>query len=386
MKFLAQVFCISLLSVVFCISPQAQNIPTSSTAPGPFAPANAMRQAQSHNPPLAGPTVITGVYNGSYRCARGPVNLKLTLVAPGGGSLAGVFTFDLPPNSRARTASFHLSGTYDAATGKFRLTPVNWEPPEPPGFVMVGMDGSLNSSAEQVSGKITYPTCTTFEATRNKAESAALANRRAVTQTAPAAPSARANANSVSTQTIQQPPSLASAAGSPAPVARPAEGTAPRTSAPQGQDPRVAQIPEPFRQHALDEIAQSKGYCQDNELISALLDCDCFSKMMLNYRIAHAKEYHGPWAGAEERGVWQHFGNLVLGVDCSECISDERISKWAAAEAMKNFVRYPDADKKYLTECVSRTFLSSFRAKPYLGSAVAYRNGAMESCGKQLRH
>lgn len=183
--------------------------------------------------PIAPPTAITGVYDGQYRCARGPVNLTLTLVAPGDGSLTGVFTFDLPANSRTRTASYTVSGRYDAATGGFRLVPVKWEPPAPPGFVMVGMEGAFNPSAEQVSGKITYPTCTTFEATRNKVQSAALAKRPAVTPAAPAAGSAPANANQTS----------ASAAARPAPAAPAAEGTAQTTSAPQGQDYAQTNIP-----------------------------------------------------------------------------------------------------------------------------------------------
>lgn len=185
--------------------------------------------------PIAPPpaTAITGVYDGNYRCAQGPGNLKLTLVAPGDGSLMGVFTFDLPANSRTRTASYTLSGRYDAATGRFRLVPVKWESPAPPGFVMVGMEGAFNSSAGQVSGKITYSTCTTFEATRNKVQSATLANRPAVTPAAPAAGSAPANANQTS----------ASAAARPAPAAPAAEGTAQTTSAPQGQDYAQTNIP-----------------------------------------------------------------------------------------------------------------------------------------------
>jgi hypothetical protein len=187
----------------------------------------ASAQAVASSAPAATPvnsTAITGVYIGNYRCARGPVNLKLTLAAPGDGSLTGVFMFDLPANSRTRTASYTLSGTYDAATGKFRLNPVEWEPPAPPGFVMVGIDGAFNSRAEQVFGKITggYGACTTFAATRDKAQTAALPKRPALTPVAPAVRSAPTNATSMSRQTIQHSPSSASAAPSPvAPAAQP---------------------------------------------------------------------------------------------------------------------------------------------------------------------
>jgi hypothetical protein len=152
-------------------------------------------QAQKQQEISASAGAITGIYDGTYRCARGPVNLRLTLVAPGDGSLSGVFTFDLPANSSNRTASYTLRGTYNAATGKFRLDPDKWEPPEPANYVMVGMDGEFNFSKEQVAGKITagYGACTTFEATRNKAESASLPHHPAVTPTALAAQQPRSS-------------------------------------------------------------------------------------------------------------------------------------------------------------------------------------------------
>jgi hypothetical protein len=143
---------------------------------------------------------------------------------------------------------------------------------------------------------------------------------------------------------------------------------APPQPTPQGQDPRLAQIPEPFRRQALDEISGSKGYCLNNERISGLIDCDCFSKIVLDYRIAHAKEYNSPRGGQDTEG-WLPLTNLLLGpLNCSECISDERILKWATAQTTKSVApNYPDADKKFMTECVSRSFLANFRAKPSLG-------------------
>jgi hypothetical protein len=148
-------------------SSQAQpaSHPAPHTAVGQPAPA-----PPPQSPPAQEPRFIaadlTGVYHGKYRCAQGPTNLKLTLVAAGDGSMTGEFTFDLPATSSTRTASYSLSGKYDPATGNFRLNPVKWEPPEPRGFVMVGMDGTFNPNTKQVSGKITSPACSTFEATR----------------------------------------------------------------------------------------------------------------------------------------------------------------------------------------------------------------------------
>jgi len=162
---------------------------------------------------------------------------------------------------------------------------------------------------------------------------------------------------------------------------------APPPPAPQGQDPRLAQIPEPFRRQALEEISGSKGYCQNNELISGLIDCDCFSKIVLDYRIAHAKEYHAP-RGGHDTGGWLPLTTLLLGpLNCSECISDERILKWATAQTIKSLApNFPDADKKFMTGCVSRSFLANFRAKPSLGSERDNWILAGQSCRKQLGH
>lgn len=334
--------------------------------------------------PAAAPvnaTAITGVYNGDFRCARGPVNLKLTLVAPGDGSLTGLFRFDLPAKFVERTASYTLSGTYDAATGHFRLDPVEWVPPEPANFVMVGMDGALNSSADQVSGKITYGRCTTFEATRDKAQSAALPHAPAVTPAAAVARSAPTNANQMSP----------SAAAHPAPASPAAEGTAPATSAPQGQDPRVQQLPERFRRTAMGE---GKGYCQGNGVLSGLFDCECFGKVVLDYRIAHVKEYYevprNSRHPALEQGTggWMPLTTLILGkeLNCSECIS-EKTAKWAAEQALKSTATWDsDSDKRYMTACVSKNFVANFRAKPYVSVYQELYAQALQSCLGQLKH
>src|SRR6267142_4463331 len=117
-------------------------------------------------------TAINGVYNGTYTCALGPRTLKLSLLALGNGSFTGVFTFYLPPTSHTQAFSYSLSGTFDAASGKFKLDPVKWEVPPPAGYSMVGMDGAFDPSTGQVAGKITYGSCGAFQATRNPAESA----------------------------------------------------------------------------------------------------------------------------------------------------------------------------------------------------------------------
>lgn len=121
-------------------------------------------------------SALTGVYEGTYQCPGGPsktMNLKLAIVATDDGSARGRFTFSQPQNEGGATGSFNLRGHYDASTGKFKLDPQNWNPPVPSGFQLLGVDGSLDTHTNKISGNLTGG-CSTFAATRNEAESAAL--------------------------------------------------------------------------------------------------------------------------------------------------------------------------------------------------------------------
>jgi hypothetical protein len=117
-------------------------------------------------------TAINGVYNGTYTCAAGPRTVKLSLLASGSGSLTGLFTFYLPPNSHSQAYTYSISGTFDGKSGKFKLSPVKWEVQPPLAYSMVGMDGAFDPNAGQVTGKIASPFCGAFQATRDLAESA----------------------------------------------------------------------------------------------------------------------------------------------------------------------------------------------------------------------
>ncbi|MGH9573324.1 MAG: hypothetical protein ACRD40_07330 [Candidatus Acidiferrales bacterium] len=129
-----------------------------------LCPKNAVAQAAS---------LVTGVYEGSYQCTAGAVKLKLAIVASGDGSARGRLTFAQPDNMGAATGSFNLKGNYDPATGKFKLQPLNWNPPVPPGAEMLGVDGAFDARRKEVSGSMTGG-CSTFRATRNEEESEAL--------------------------------------------------------------------------------------------------------------------------------------------------------------------------------------------------------------------
>ena len=119
---------------------------------------------------------LTGVYDGTYRCAGAKMNLRLAVVAANDGSARGRFTFSELNRANGASGSFNLKGHYDSATGKFRLDPQNWNPPVPPGFAMHGVDGSFHARTGQISGTVTSG-CGAFRGARNKAESAKLPGR-----------------------------------------------------------------------------------------------------------------------------------------------------------------------------------------------------------------
>ncbi len=121
-------------------------------------------------------SVPTGVYEGSYRCSNGTVKLKLAIVASDDGSARGRLTFAQPDKMGGAAGSFNLKGNYDPATRKFKLAPLNWNPPVPPGVAMLGVEGVFDPRTKQVSGNMTGG-CRTFRATRNEEESATLPKR-----------------------------------------------------------------------------------------------------------------------------------------------------------------------------------------------------------------
>jgi hypothetical protein len=161
---------------------------------------------------------------------------------------------------------------------------------------------------------------------------------------------------------------------------------APAPPAPPVQDPRMAQIPEPLRRQMLNVVSNSNAFCQNHLGISGLVDCACFSKAVLSYRIAHAKEYHVT-QGVQDTRNYEPISNILALVDCTECISDEKILKWAADQTLKTLApNYPEPGKKFMTDCVPRNFLANFRAKPYVGEERDHWIRALESCTKQLNH
>jgi hypothetical protein len=192
------------------VAPQARQptAPNSATSPPPTSLAPA--------PEVALPTDINGVYTGTYTCLDGTVKAKLSFKSTDEGALTGLFTFDLPAYLGSRPATYKLTGRYVAGNQHpFQFTTV--EPlgtPAPDAYAMksvyasfgqgpfvMGRDGQLAYSInpDRISGPVTGHTSVSFNATRDKIDSANLDSVMAaqasaasvVSTNAPAAPIAR---------------------------------------------------------------------------------------------------------------------------------------------------------------------------------------------------
>jgi hypothetical protein len=115
-------------------------------------------------PPPNSENAVNGVYIGTYTCAKGPTDLKLTLDAPEYGLLRATFTFYLPPGSHSKAYTFSLNGQFNPTSGNFTLNPLKWETPASPNYMMVGLKGAVDAKAGKVTGIVDYSGCGRFEA------------------------------------------------------------------------------------------------------------------------------------------------------------------------------------------------------------------------------
>lgn len=114
------------------------------------------------------PSAVNGVYTGTYVCAKGPTDLKLTLNSPEYGLLTGTFTFYVPPGTHNKAYTFSMNGHFDPASGKFNLNPLKWEGAVPPNYLMVRLKGAVDAKAGKVEGIVDYSGCGRFEAMKGR--------------------------------------------------------------------------------------------------------------------------------------------------------------------------------------------------------------------------
>ena len=108
---------------------------------------------------------FTGSFTGDYICRNDSTTLQLSLSAKPDGSLVGIFRFggDRMAEMNYAVGAYSMRGSW--AGSHFTLKSNSWIR-QPDGFVMVDIEGDI--SERGVFGKVLYPSCSTFMATKVK--------------------------------------------------------------------------------------------------------------------------------------------------------------------------------------------------------------------------
>ena len=111
---------------------------------------------------------IAGAWDGTYACAQGQTALHLVINAAASGAITAVFSFSAPPpRITMASGSFQMQGSFDSDSGRVVLRPGNWLV-RPPGFITVGLDGSLACPSNRLRGRVIGGVmCSTFELYRD---------------------------------------------------------------------------------------------------------------------------------------------------------------------------------------------------------------------------
>ncbi len=121
----------------------------------PAEPAAPVAPLEPLPPPI--PFRAGQAWTGSYVCAQGRTPLTLQIRDVDGLHVQAIFVFRHPQGS----GRYHLRGDYEPAERRLRLTPGAWIQ-RPPGFVSVGMNGTVDEAGRQYAGRMLHPSCESF--------------------------------------------------------------------------------------------------------------------------------------------------------------------------------------------------------------------------------
>lgn len=111
---------------------------------------------------------IAGTWRGIYTCAQGNTALTLTINRVGKDEVRALFHFQAAPdNPGVPSGCYELTGRVAAPSGRFTLTPSFWIA-QPQGYMMVGLEGTIRADGMAMSGRVTDPSCTTFQLARRQ--------------------------------------------------------------------------------------------------------------------------------------------------------------------------------------------------------------------------
>ena len=127
------------------------------------ASAQATSASPTPLPPVPGLlTPIAGEWSGQYTCGGGVTGLRLALSKD--GSRALFYFFPLPQNPNIPEGCFTMSGYFQPIANSLNLKATKWIL-RPKNFVTVDMNGTLDTSGQNFSGRIFGPSCTQFSLT-----------------------------------------------------------------------------------------------------------------------------------------------------------------------------------------------------------------------------
>jgi hypothetical protein len=108
-----------------------------------------------------------GDWHGSYTCVQGLTALDLSITATDISHVRALFHFNATPsNPKVPEGCFAMLGTFEPGSRHIRLAPDAWIL-RPTGYIMVGLDGHLNSAGTKLTGRVTEAAgCTNFELQR----------------------------------------------------------------------------------------------------------------------------------------------------------------------------------------------------------------------------
>jgi hypothetical protein len=174
------------------------------------------------------------------------------------------------------------------------------------------------------------------------------------------------------------------------PAAAPVSAATPPPAAPPatvGAGLDAGNLKDPWLQKAKDELRGAKGYCETNILLHRIFDCDCFSRMVFRFRVAHAAEYKE--SHREEGTGWVGFSNILMAQDfvCTDCLEDARLTRYVhdvLAEHNQPAIsagRTTPAKVQAFADCVAPKYIAEFKAHPHVFEEKGNLSRAVEKCG-----
>ena len=108
---------------------------------------------------------IAGVWRGTYTCAQGVTGLILRVAGAGEAVTASFEFFADPSNPGIPSGAYTMTGRYDTKSRALALRQERWVE-QPPGYIMVDLDGTLSADGRTVTGRIANENCSDFTVSR----------------------------------------------------------------------------------------------------------------------------------------------------------------------------------------------------------------------------